>query len=139
RASPTQSRVLQVWGPEGFAEADFAARKLTLMQPSVEVRQNGLDPARLDPASRARIREELFTRHLELATIDGKAQDQLTCELQEFVSCIRTGQSPRVTGSDGLNAVSVAEQIMTAIRQQHWQRPASIAPLFPHKADQQVA
>jgi predicted dehydrogenase len=139
RASPTASRTLQVWGPEGYAEADFAARKLTLMQPSEQVRQNGLDPARLDPASRARIREELFTRHLELTTIDGKMKDQLTCELQDFASCIQSGVSPRVTGEDGVNAVRVAEQILTAMQTTRMQAPASSGLLFPHNVDQEVA
>lgn len=140
RAHPIAERRMQIWGPEGFAEADFAARKLTLMQPSESVRRHGLDPARLDPASRARIREELFTRHLELLTIDGKAQDQLTCELQDFVHCVRTGQTPRVSGQDGLAAVSAAEAIVKAIRSQGWAGShASKGLLFARQAEQDVA
>jgi predicted dehydrogenase len=138
RASPTALRQMQLWGPQGYAEADFAARKLTLVQPSAEVRAHGLDPARLDPASRARIREELFTRHLELMTVDGKAQDQLTCELQELVRCVRTGATPRVSGKDGLAAVSVAEQILGAIAEHRWDGMVG-GQLFPHRADQNVA
>lgn len=139
RSSPTMSRTMQVWGPEGYAEADFAARKLTLMQPSAEVRRQGLDPARLDPASRARIREELFTRHLEVLSIDGKAQDQLTCELEDFVSSVQSESPPRVTGVDGWNAVSVAERVLAALNEHHCEVPAAGGLLFPHKADQEVA
>jgi predicted dehydrogenase len=150
RASPTASRQMQIWGPEGYAEIDFATRKLTMVQPSDEVRRHGLDPARLDPASRSRIREELFTRHLELMTVDGKAQDQLTCELQEFVTCVQTGTTPRVSGYDGLAALGVAEQILQAIREHSWdgslagpkgplQLPAANGLLFPHQAEQDVA
>lgn len=138
RAHPLPERRMQLWGPEGYAEADFAARKLTMVQPSEAVRRNGLDPARLDPASRARIREELFTRHLEMRTIEGKTQDQLTCELQDFVHCVRTGQTPRVSGKDGLAAVGIAEKIVQAIRAQR----SSAAPqglLFPRQAEQGVA
>ena len=145
RASPTASRQMQLWGPEGYAEVDFASRKVTLMQPSEHVRQHGLDPARLDPASRSRIREELFTRHLELMTIDGKAQDQLTCELQEFITCIQTATPPRVSGQDGLDAIGVAEQILRAIRGHCWdgtaggptgplELPTPSGLLFPHRA-----
>jgi predicted dehydrogenase len=140
RASPTASRQMQLWGPEGYAEVDFAARKLTLVQPSEQVRRHGLDPARLDPASRARIREELFTRHLELTTVDGKAQDQLTCELQDFINCVRTGQTPRVSGEDGLAAIGVAEQILQSIHANAGE--SSLLPgglLFAHRADQEVA
>ncbi|MBI2805310.1 MAG: Gfo/Idh/MocA family oxidoreductase [Planctomycetes bacterium] len=146
RASPTASRLMQIWGPEGHAEIDFATRKLTLVQPSAAVRRNGLDSARLDPASRSRIREELFTRHLEMLTIDGKAQDQLTCELEEFVTCVRTGRSPRVTGQDGLAAIHVAEQILGSLREHAWsgsKGPLDLPPpgglLFPHRVEQDVA
>ena len=129
---------MQLWGPDGYAEADFAARKLTLVQPSARSRAHGLDPARLDPASRARIREELFTRHLEMMTVDGKAQDQLTCELYDLVHCVQTGATPRVSGKDGLAAVSVAEQILRAIGEQRRDGVAG-GQLFPHRADQNVA
>ena len=140
RASPHASRQMQLWGPEGYAEVDFALRKLTLMQPSEQVRQHGLDPARLDPASRARIREELFTRHLELATIDGRMQDQLSCELQDFVSCVHTGATPRVSGQDGLRAQTAAEAILEAMRRQgSLALPPARGLLFPHKVDQEVA
>jgi predicted dehydrogenase len=150
RASTAASRQMQLWGPEGYAEVDFASRKLTLVQPSEQVRRHGLDPTRLDPASRSRIREELFTRHLELMTIDGKAQDQLTCELQEFITCVQTGKTPRVSGKDGLAAIGVAEQILLAIREHFWegtlagpkgplQLPAPSGLLFPHQAEQNVA
>src|SRR5207248_4983579 len=50
RASCTPARSMQVWGPEGYARVDFSKRKLTLVQPSEEVRRHGLDPRRLDPA-----------------------------------------------------------------------------------------
>lgn len=137
RASPTASRLMQVWGAQGQAEVDFAARKVTLFQPSASVRQHGLDPAKLDPASRARIREELFTRHLEMLTIDGKAQDQLTCELEEFVASVQTGKKPRVTGQDGLAALEVAEMILQAIGPVKRATPGDM--LFARPAKQDVA
>src|SRR5262249_19719609 len=34
RVSPEVARQMRVWGPEGYACADFATRKLTLMQPA---------------------------------------------------------------------------------------------------------
>lgn len=148
RASPYASRQMQLWGAEGYAEVDFAQRKLTMVQPSEQVRRHGLDPARLDPASRARIREELFTRHLELTTTDGKAQDQLTCELENFVSSVKTGMTPRVSGKDGLAAQAAAEAILHSMRRHSWdgtsasgslQLPPPCGLLFPHKVDQEVA
>ncbi len=149
RASAVPSRVMQVWSAEGYAELDFAQRRLTLVQPSDEVRRHGLDPARLDPASRARLRDELFGRHLQTRVIDGKAQDQLTAELQHFVSCVRSGSTPRVTGADGRDAVALAHAILHEIRSHAWDGPAGLrgphqlpaprGPLFQREADQEVA
>jgi predicted dehydrogenase len=149
RASPTTLRCMQVWAAEGYAELDFAQRRLTLVQASAQVQRHGLDPGRLDPASRARLRDELFGRHLELHTMDGKAQDQLTGELQDFVQSVRTGTPPRVRGTDGRDAIAVAEVILKQIREHAWdgsgdqKGPLDLPPplglLFPHQVDQDVA
>ncbi len=149
RASAAPSRVMQVWAAEGFAELDFAQRRLTMVQPSEEVRRHGLDAARLDPASRARLREELFGRHLETQVIDGRAQDQLSAELRDFVQCVRTGVAPRVGASDGRAAIALAEQVLTEVRAHSWGEtratcgptdlPPPLGRLFERDADADVA
>lgn len=139
RATAVPSRVMQIWAAEGYAELDFAQRRLTLVQPSAEVRSRGLDPARLDPASRARLREELFGRHLETRVIDGKVRDQLTAELQHFVHCVRTGSTPLVSGADAREAVALAGAIVSAIRAHAWEETCPMGELFQRDADQEVA
>src|SRR5207245_5057725 len=109
RVQPAPQRQMQVWAAEGFAWVDFAKRKLTLVQPSAEVRAHGLDASRLDAASRARLTEDLFGRHLELLEVDGQNQDQLTAELQDFVRCVRTGSTPRVPGTEARDTIALAE------------------------------
>jgi predicted dehydrogenase len=142
RAAAVASRRMQVWAPEGYAAIDFHKRRLSLVQPSEQLRRHGLDPGRLDPASRARLKDDLFGRYLETVDIDGHAQDQLTCELRHFVDCVRTGTAPRVTGSDGLNAMAIAETIIGRIRCHAWEGnpsgpvgpnhlPAPLASLVP--------
>jgi predicted dehydrogenase len=141
RASTTPSRAMQVWGPEGFVRVDFARKKLTLLQPSEDVRRHGLDPRRLDAASQARLKDELFGRHLHVAELDRNQGDQLTRELQHFVDCVRTGQAPRVSGEDGRAAVALAHRILDSMRQHRWDGkadgpagptalPAPLGPLF---------
>ena len=131
RASPEPLRRMQVWASEGFASIDFSKRRLSLMQPSAELRRNGLDPAKLDPSSRARIKDELFGRHLETLHIDGHAHDQLTCELRHFIDCVRQGSTPRVSGKEGLAAVNLAENILDSIRSHSWDGQAG-GPAGPH-------
>jgi predicted dehydrogenase len=120
RASPVTERTWQIWAPEGQAHADFAQRRLALIQPAEHVRQQGLDPRRLDPLSRSRLRQELFTRHLQTLTVDGQGHDQLTAELRHFVDCVRTRRAPRVTGADGRDALALAERILFAIQHHPW-------------------
>ena len=150
RVHPTPYRQMHLWGAEGYAGLDFAQRRVTLIQPSAQVRSQGLDPAKLDPASRSRIKEELFGRHLETYTIDGKSQDQLTCELKEFVNCVQTGANPRVDGSAGRDAVALADRILASLRNHVWtgEAPGPMGPcqvpqpagrLFPPRVEQEVA
>ncbi len=142
RASVTPKRRMQVWAPEGYAGVDFARRHLTLVQPSAEVRRHGLDPRRLDPASQARFKDELFGRHLQVLELDRNAGDQLTRELQEFVHCARTGSRPRVGGDEACAAVALAGRVLDSLRGHRWdgsaagpagpmQPPAPLGPLFP--------
>lgn len=149
RAHPTPYRQMHVWGAEGYAGLDFARRRVTLVQPSAHVRAHGLDPSKLDPASRARIKDELFTRHLESYTIDGQAHDQLTAELHEFITCIQTGSRPRVDGVAGRDAVALAQQVVESLRKHTWcgntgpagpnHLPPEVGPLFLPQAEQEVA
>jgi predicted dehydrogenase len=150
RASTVASRQMQVWAPEGYACIDFSTRKLTLMQPSDEVRRHGLDPRRLDPGSLTQLKSELFGRHLQLVELDRNQGDQLTRELQHFVSCVTTGATPRVSGTEGRNAVALAQRILDCMSTHCWngraegpmgstQLPAPLGPMFVVGEDQAAA
>jgi predicted dehydrogenase len=121
RVSTAPSRSMQVWGPEGYIRLDFSKRKLTLLQPSDEVRQHGLDPRRLDLASQARLKDELFVKHLQVAEVDRNQGDQLTRELQHFVECVQTGQTPRVSGAQGRDAIALAQRILDCMKKHRWE------------------
>ena len=43
RVNPSPRRVMQVWGAEGYARLDLGRRRLTLVQPSAELREGQLD------------------------------------------------------------------------------------------------
>jgi predicted dehydrogenase len=133
RVHPEASRQAHLWGPEGYVCVDFARRQLRLTQPSESLRRHGLDPQRLSPTARAALPKELFATHLPTLELDchpGQG-DQLTRELQEFVDCVRTGASPRVTGADGARAVAVAHRILEAILRHSWSGRAD-GPMGPH-------
>lgn len=120
RAHPVASRQMHLWGAGGYAHLDLGKRQATFVEPSREVREQGLDPNRLDPAARGRIREELFQRYLPQTTVDGQGQDQLTAELRDFVQCVRQKGKPRVAGEAARDAIALAERVLASMRCQTW-------------------
>jgi predicted dehydrogenase len=126
RASPISKRTMRLWSPEGYVSLDFAKRRLTLIQPSEELRRHGLDPSKLNPAARALLKDELFGRHFQVLGQDcNTGGDQLTGELRHFVHCVQRGNRPRVNGEDGRDALHLATQILQSIRGHLWEGDAS--------------
>jgi predicted dehydrogenase len=121
RVHPAPVRRMQVWGAEGFAGIDFARRRLTLVQPAEHLRQGRIDSRRLEPATQTSLKAELFGKHLEVTERDCDAGDQLTCELDEFVRCVRTGKKPRADAAAGREAVALAWQVLDSLRKHAWE------------------
>jgi predicted dehydrogenase len=121
RISPKPKRRLRVWAPEGYAGIDFVSRKLILVQAGEELRRFGLRVDRMDAASRARLKDEVFGRYLQVLFLDGdRKNDQLTAELRHFVDCVKSGRRPRVGGEDGRDALELAERILAAVHRHQW-------------------
>ena len=121
RVHPAPVRCMHVFGPEGFAGVDYARRRLTLMQPSEQLRQCQFDVATL--------KTELFGRCVQIQELDCNASDQLTRELQEFVHSVRTGQRPRVDGEAGRDALALAGRVLDSLQAHAWEGPAG--PIGP--------
>jgi predicted dehydrogenase len=135
RVSAEPARRMRVWSSEGFASVDFATRKVTFTQPAELLRQGRIDSRRLDAATLASLKSELFTRHLQTRTLDVSkrhAADQLTRELQGFVGCVNSGRTPRVDGVAGRDALALASAILDAIRSHAWEGDAD-GPKGPHE------
>lgn len=121
RITRLPKRRLRIWAPEGYAGIDFVTRKLVLVQQSEEVRRHGLRVDQLDAAAKARLKDEVFGRYLQVLNLDGDRKgDQLTAELKHFIHCVRTGSRPRVSGEDGRDALELAERVLTAVRNHPW-------------------
>jgi predicted dehydrogenase len=122
RISPLPKRRLRIWAPEGYAGVDFMRGRLTLVQPSDELRRHGLNVAHLDPNRRALLKDEIFSRHLlAREQVCAVPEDQLTRELRHFVECVRTGSRPRVNGEDGRAAVELACRVLDSLREHAWE------------------
>jgi predicted dehydrogenase len=120
RVHPSGVRRMQLWGAEGYAGIDFSKRHLTLMQPSATLRQGRFDSRRLDAATAASLKAELFTRFVQTQEIDCGGGDQLTAELQDFLGSVREQRKPRVDGTAGRDAVALATEVLDNLRQHAW-------------------
>jgi predicted dehydrogenase len=124
RVHPEAVRRLRAFASEGHATVDFARRHVTLIQPAEALRQRRFDSRRLDAATLASLKSELFTRYFEAQEVDCTGRhkaDQLTRELEEFVECVRSGGRPRVDGRAGLAALELADQVLTSLRGHAWE------------------
>src|SRR5262249_33727869 len=96
RLSPPAQRPKRIWATEGYAGIDFCDKRLTLVQPSAELREYGLNARAVAPEQRRELQEQVFTRHLQTQELScDRPVDQLTAELQEFVQCVAGGEAPR--------------------------------------------
>jgi predicted dehydrogenase len=121
RASHSAERTLQVWSGRGFAAIDLAARTVDLVRPSSALVHGELDVERLTAEEKQHLKGSLLTDHLSRASLAVESADPLSCELDDFVTCVRTGQAPRVSGQAGLDAIAVAERILVQVQTHAWQ------------------
>jgi|SRR5579864_8017095 len=128
RMTPIPKRKLRIWAPEGYAGIDFVRKSLTLVQPSDELRRRSIDFQDLDPAERARLKDQVFSRHLQTVELNCNHGDQLTRELDHFLHCVRTGTAPRVSGEQARDAIALAMQILASARRHSWGASSGIGP-----------
>jgi predicted dehydrogenase len=121
RMSPTPKRKMRIWAPEGYAGVDFVKRRLTLVQPSEELREHGLNADTLAPTQRGQLQQQLFAKFLRLNEIDLNQGDNLTREIEHFVHCVRTKSPPLVRGEEGLAAIQLAERVLESVRHHSWE------------------
>jgi len=131
RVHPEPCRTMDIWGAEGYAGIDFAKRTLKLHQPGETIRA-GVEARKMDHASMAQFRQELFSRHIETKEIVCEPCDQLTRELVDFRDGVMGLKEVRVTGEQGVKAVALATRILESIERHAWNANTS-GPAGPNK------
>ncbi len=120
RVSYTAERKMQVFTGECCATLDFSARRSLLVEPAQEVLDRDFQVEALSAERKDYLREHLFEDLLaqrDLSAVESNAIEQ---ELLDFASAIRSGANPQVTGSDGRDAIAVAEQILEQVAAHSW-------------------
>ena len=132
RASYAPSRRMRLWGGDGYASIDFASRSATLVRPSEALRRGQPSLEGVDLARPESLRDHLFGRVLDVEHLrPDAAVDQLTAELRDFVDAVRQGRPPRIPGSEALEALRVAEQVLNGLRTYRIDAGAEV-PGAPH-------
>lgn len=121
RASMKAVRQMRLWGAEGYATLDFAARRGTLVRPTDRLRRGELGLDGVDLTRPDAVRDHLFGNILHVDQIQAEGHDSLTLELEDFVRAVRTGGRPRVSGADGLRALRLADQVLQGVRSHRWE------------------
>ena len=72
------------------------------------------------------LKKDVFGSFVQVdsVAVDSTGPDALTCELNEFVTCIQTGTTPHVDGLQGLSAMRVADEVLKSVASHQWQGSA---------------
>jgi predicted dehydrogenase len=127
RASYTPSRKMRIWGAEGYASLDFAAKEATVIRPSEQLKRGRLDLEGVDLSQPSAVREHLFGKILRVDRVQPEASEPLALELEDFISAARGLSRPRVSGDDALRAVRLADQILRCLETHRWDAEATPA------------
>lgn len=120
RASYQASRTMQVFSDQGFARLDMTKGEVTTISPDEALAKRQINFSEYTEQDKANFRDELFTKWLAKRDETVESCNAILEEQKDFVQCIQRYQKPRVTGWDGMKAVSVAERIVADIQGHQW-------------------
>jgi predicted dehydrogenase len=120
RASYASIRKMRIWGAEGYASLDFAAKHATLVRPSEQMKNGRLELDGVDLTRPAAVKEHLFGKVLRVDQVELEGREPLAMELENFVSAARGLARPKVSGDDALRAIRLASQIVQSLEAHRW-------------------
>jgi predicted dehydrogenase len=120
RASYASIRKMRIWGAEGYASLDFAAKHATLVRPSEQMKNGRLELEGVDLTRPAAVKEHLFSKVLRVDQVQSEGLEPLAMELENFVSAARGLGRPKVSGDDALCAIRLASQIVRSLEAHRW-------------------
>ena len=120
RVSFQQKRTMSIFSSRGSASINFGTFEASVVMPSEAVLRREFRADRLSAEERAYWKENVFTQLLVRSQRDAQPVNAIQEEQRDFVNAVRTGQTPRVDGAAGRDAVAVAEMILERIAEHSW-------------------
>ncbi|MDA7918166.1 Gfo/Idh/MocA family oxidoreductase [Mariniblastus sp.] len=150
RCSFEAQRSFQIFGTDGFANADLATNKVTFVKVPTWIQNKKYDLLDTTPEQQAFIRENLFSKILPKSEIEVPQTNAILAEQQDWLDAIRTSQPTRVSVQQGAEAVKIADSVINSINAHSWsessagqpssetmpQAPPTLLP-FPLNADEE--
>lgn len=115
RVAMKTERKVRVFGRDVYLSLDFAARTGELFRKSPELTPEVVGRLCADAKTLADVKGAVFGNLLTVEHLSMEAHDQITAELVDFLTAVRSRSTPTVSGRDGRNAVEVAGRVLEAI------------------------
>ncbi|MGY8747525.1 MAG: Gfo/Idh/MocA family oxidoreductase [Pirellulales bacterium] len=125
RCSFQAERTFQIFGTDGFANADLATNKVTFVKVPKWIQNKKYDLLDTTPEQQAFIRENLFSKILPKSEIEVPQTNAILAEQQDWLEAIRTSQTPRVSVQQGAKAVEIADSVINSINAHRWSEASS--------------
>ncbi len=122
RTSFAGRRQMQVFAERGFASLDFNTREAQVVHLGEAIANREIDVHQIAPEAKQHIKDHLFddANLLTKQTIPPPEANPLFDEQQNFITAIRQGCEPRVSGRAGREALFAAQQILRSIGRHKW-------------------
>jgi predicted dehydrogenase len=132
RVNPTTRRTMQVWSQEGCITADFSNREVVHYRPSERLLhgESPLERARRPGVDIEQLKSAVFGDYIRVDRPHVSSADALTAELASFVDCVVSGRRPLVDGYAALEAMQVAQRVLSSVAEHRWDAHAA-GPVGP--------
>ncbi len=120
RVSFQQKRMMSIFSSRGSASINFGTFEATVVKPSDAVLRREFRADKLTAEERSYWKENVFTELLVRSQRDAQPVNAIQEEQRDFVNAVRTGQTPRVDGTAGRDAIAVAEMILDRMEEHAW-------------------
>ena len=135
RASYAATRKMRIWGTEGYASLDFAAKQATLVQPSEEFLRGELDLDEIDLSQPSAVKDHLFGKVLRVDQVQAAGGEPLALELGRLCQAGQRPDPARVSGDDALRAMRVADQVIRSLAAHQWEGDPTLSPSLVQTAE----
>ena len=120
RVSTKSLRKIRIFSPDSYVAIDTGARQALLYKKSPKLTIDMAKALMSGAKSLADFAGLSFPDLLEIKELQLDSHEPLAKELEAFISAVRDGVEPPVTGREGLEAIEVAEAVVREVRSHKW-------------------